>query len=79
MKIFLSICGPLRRPPGVRDGICTCPDGARVADVLAAHFGLSPTECEHLLVHINHQPASLHDQLHDGDELLLFLPVGGGM
>jgi len=79
MTIFLSICGPLRRPPALRDGPCSCPDGIRIADLLLSAFGLSPADCRHLIIHLNHTPASLHHILHDGDHLLLFLPVGGGM
>ncbi len=79
MRVRLSVFGPLRAPRGVRDGVIELADGASVGDALAQQFHLTAAECAHLILQINQQSAGVASCLHDGDELTVFLPVGGGM
>lgn len=51
-------------------------DSATVRDALVEQLGI-PEEHIHLVV-VNGRQTTLDDPLHDGDELLVFPPVGGG-
>lgn len=72
------LVGPLRRPKGVRDE-AQVPVGAAttVSDVLEA-LGYGPTERRVLRVMRGTASLRLDERVAPGDELTVFLPVGGG-
>ncbi len=77
MRVRVLFFGEMRRhlPPGREDVALDLDEGARVADALA-HVGLAP-DAERI-VGLNGILAQDATPLHDGDELSLYHPMGGG-
>ncbi len=76
MRIHVRFFGPIRRPEGFA-GFVDLPDGALVADLLAA-LGYGADEARHVLV--SHQGSRLAPdaRLAEGMRVDLAMRVGGG-
>lgn len=77
--VSVRLVGPMRRPKGVRGDEAQVPVTAAttVSDVLEA-LGYGPTERRVLRVLRADAPLRLDAPVAPGDELTVFLPVGGG-
>ncbi len=77
MRVRVQFFGEMRRhlPPGREDVALELADGASVADALA-RVGVQPDE--ERIVGLNGALAHDTTPLHDGDELSLYHPMGGG-
>ncbi len=77
MRVRVLFFGEMRRhlPSGREDVELELADGARVADVLAS-VGIAPDD--ERIVGLNGVLAQDATALHDGDELSLYHPMGGG-
>ena len=76
--VRVSFLGPMRKPAG----LCTTadvdlPDDATV-DGLLAHLGYEPGERNRFRVMISGQTVPLGHPLEAGQQLTIFLPLGGG-
>ena len=77
MRIKLSFVGFLDID-GVRSGdVIDAAEGSTVADLLTAH-GIKPHHQRFVIAAVNGEKKPAACVLHDGDELLLLLPAGGG-
>jgi len=80
IEVRLVLFADLRRLlPAGHDGrfALTVPDGATVADLVAAS-GLGFRPNEELRIGINGDSATMDAVLHAGDEVVLFSPMEGG-
>jgi sulfur carrier protein ThiS len=77
VRVRVQFFGEMRRhlPPGREDVTLEFADGASVADALA-RVGVQPDE--ERIVGLNGALAQDTTPLHDGDELSLYHPMGGG-
>ena len=77
MRVRVQFFGEMRRhlPPGRDDVVLDLDEGATVADVLARVGVRSEDE---RIVGLNGSLAQDTTILHDGDELSLYHPMGGG-
>jgi molybdopterin converting factor small subunit len=78
MRVTIRFLGPIRRPPGV--GLATELDvgaGATLEDALAA-LGYEASDRRRLKVLAAGKPVGLSERIAAGEELTIFLPLGGG-
>jgi sulfur carrier protein ThiS len=78
-EVTVTLVGPLRRPHGLVGDVTTVPvtPGTTAGDVLAG-LGYAPTERRALRVLRKDVPLRLDEPVAAGDDLLVFLLVGGG-
>jgi molybdopterin synthase catalytic subunit len=76
MKVTVRLFAQLRERAGRRELELDLPDGARVADALAALDDLAAGLP--VVLAVNREYAGEADELHAGDELALIPPVSGG-
>jgi sulfur carrier protein ThiS len=77
MNIHVIIFGTLLRPEGEHDYTKAIPEGSTVKDLMVA-MGYQPAHVKAILTTVNGQHASPHKKLHEGDEVVLSVMVGGG-
>lgn len=78
MLVTIRFFGPIRRPPGV--GLTTQLEveaEATLERALAA-LGYEASDRRRLKVLAAGKPIGLSDRIADGEELTIFLPLGGG-
>lgn len=77
MNIRVIIFGTLLKPKGEQEFTQTMPEGATVRDLLLA-VGYQPAHVKSILTTVNGEHAAGPKKLHDGDEVVLSVMVGGG-
>ena len=77
MKVTLTYNGVMQIPRFKRGEQIDLPDGATAADVMTL-CEIRPDHQKYIIPFVNSQESRVRTVLHDGDELSLFLPLGGG-
>jgi len=78
-EVSVTFVGPMRRPPGLVGDVAAVPAAtAATVDAVLAALGYLPTERRVLRVLRKDVSLRLDEAVAAGDELLVFLPVGGG-
>ncbi len=78
--VDVTLMGPLRRPEGLERGKGTVEiprEGCHV-EALLDSLGFSAQERQRFQILVNNQPARTSTVIRPGEQLTLFLPLGGG-
>jgi molybdopterin converting factor subunit 1 len=81
MKVQVRLFAALREATGTTRMALELPPGARVQDLmdfLAREYPALRSQMSAVRAAVNRQYVSLQAELHDGDEVALVPPVGGG-